>query len=143
KANSAIVHTGFDAKPGTVEARMLRRAAALWPDIVDELGVPFLAVGALMLARTAADAERLRSQIARNADELGVRTEILDAAAARDAAPYLADDVVAALSVPDESVVDPFWLTRAFAEAAIAGGAEVRLGHAVAALDVDADEVRV
>src|SRR5581483_6245372 len=66
KANSAIVHTGFDAKPGTVEARMLRRAAALWPDIVDELGVPFLAVGALMLARTAADAERLRSQIARN-----------------------------------------------------------------------------
>ncbi|HEU4673921.1 MAG TPA: FAD-dependent oxidoreductase [Candidatus Limnocylindrales bacterium] len=143
KANSAIVHTGFDAKAGTVEARMLRRAAALWPALVDELGVPFLSVGALMLARTPDDADRLRSQIAGNADTLGVRTELLDENAVREVAPYLAVDVVAALSIPDEAVVDPFWLTRALAEAAMAGGAEVRLGHAVAALDVGADEVRV
>ena len=39
KANSAIVHTGFDAKAGTLEAVMLRRAGALWPDLVDELEV--------------------------------------------------------------------------------------------------------
>jgi len=139
KANSAIVHTGFDAKPGTVEARMLRRAAELWPDLVEALGVPFLPVGALMLARTATDAARLRDEVAANAAALGVRTELLGRDEVRAAAPYLADDVAAALSVPEESVVDPFWLVRAYAEAAIAAGAEVRLGAAVAGLRLDAD----
>jgi len=143
KANSAIVHTGFDAKPGTVEARMLRRAAELWPLTVDELGVPFLAVGALMLARTAAEAGRLAREIAPNAAALGVRTELLDGGAARASAPWLAGDVTAALSVPDEAVIDPFWLTRALAEAALAGGAEALLGRAVAGLTVYEDGVDV
>jgi len=143
KANSAIVHTGFDSKPGTIESRMLRRAAELWPATIDELDVPFLSVGALMLARTLGDASRLEREVAANAATLGVRTELLDSAASRDAAPYLAPDVVAALSIPDEAVVDPFWLTRAYAEAAIVGGAEVRLSTAVVGLEVRADSVVV
>lgn len=140
KANSAILHTGFDSKPGTIESRMLRRAAALWPETIDALSVPFLPVGALMLARTGDDARRLSTEIARNAAVLGVTTEFLDRGAVREVAPYLADDVTAALSIPDEGVLDPFWLTRAYAEAAIAAGAEVRLGHAVVGLEIHDDE---
>ena len=139
KANSAILHTGFDSKPGTIESTMLRRAAALWPAVIEELSVPFLPLGALMLARTPDEAGRLTSEIAANATLLGVSTEWLDRAAVRDLAPYLAEDVTAALSIPGEGVLDPFWLTRAFAEAAIAGGAEVRLGQAVVGLKL-ADE---
>ena len=60
----------------------------------------------------------------------GVPTELLDRAGVRELAPFLSDDVIAALSIPGEGVLDPFWLTRAFADAAIAGGAEVRLGQA-------------
>ena len=66
-----------------------------------------------------------------------------DRAAVRDVAPYLADDVTAALSIPGEGVLDPFWLTRAYADAAIAGGAELRLGHAVVRLGLSADTVTV
>src|SRR5689334_20811449 len=55
KANSAIVHTGFDANPGTTEARLLRRSAQLWPGLLEALGVPALTCGALMLARSADD----------------------------------------------------------------------------------------
>ena len=143
KANSAILHTGFDSKPGTVESMMLRRAAALWPDTLDELNVPFLRVGGLMLARNRDEARRLTSEIAANATVLGVPTELLDRDALRDVAPYLADDVTAALSIPDEGVLDPFWLTRAYAEAAIAGGAEVRLGQAVVGLQARDDEIVV
>ncbi|HXG39974.1 MAG TPA: FAD-dependent oxidoreductase, partial [Candidatus Limnocylindrales bacterium] len=127
KANSAIVHTGFDARPGTLEATLLRRAAELWPEVVDALGVPFLALGAVMLARTSIEADRLRTEVAANAGRLGVPTEPLDRAALRDIAPFVTDEAVAALSIPGEAVVDPFWLTRAYAEAAVAGGAEVRL----------------
>jgi glycerol-3-phosphate dehydrogenase len=143
KANSAILHTGFDSKPGTIESTMLRRAAALWPAALDELNVPFLPLGGLMLARTADEARRLTSEIAANASLLGVATDLLDRAAVRDVAPYLADDVTAALSIPGEGVLDPFWLTRAYAEAAISGGSEVRLGQAVIGLQLAADGVTV
>ena len=143
KANSAILHTGFDSKPGTIESTMLRRAAALWPTALEELNVPFLPLGALMLAHTADEARRLTTEIAANATDLGVSTELLDRAAVRDVAPYLADDVTAALSIPGEGVLDPFWLTRAYADAAISGGAEVRLGQAVIGLGLSADAVTV
>ncbi|HET7169626.1 MAG TPA: FAD-dependent oxidoreductase, partial [Candidatus Limnocylindrales bacterium] len=143
KANSAIVHTGFDAKAGTIEAAMLRRSAALWPGLIDELGVPFLAVGALMLARNEDEAAHLRQVIAPTATDHGVRTELLDAAALREVAPYVTDDAQLALSIPDESIVDPFWLTRAYAEAAMSGGATVLRGAAVTGLSVDADGATV
>jgi glycerol-3-phosphate dehydrogenase len=143
KATSAILHTGFDSKPGTVESRLLRRAATLWPGVIDELGVPFLSVGALMLARTAEDADRLRTEIAANANELGVTTELLDRDAVRGVAPYLAEDVIAALAIPGEGVLDPFWLTRAYAEAALAGGAEIRLGRPVVGLEVNEERVTI
>lgn len=143
KANSAILHGGFDSIPGSIESRMLRHAADLWPELLDALEVPHLAVGALMLARTDEEARRLTSEIAVNAEALGVETELLDRAAVRDIAPYVADDVVAALSIPEEGVLDPFWLTRAYAEAATAGGSQLRLGVAVTGLEIGPDEAVV
>ncbi|MGH2379653.1 MAG: NAD(P)/FAD-dependent oxidoreductase, partial [Candidatus Limnocylindria bacterium] len=136
KANSAIVHTGFDAKPGTVEAQMLRRAADLWPAVTDELGVPFLDVGALMLARDADEVHRLREEVAANAATLEVETELIEGPALREVAPYVAEDVVAALLIPGEGVVDPFWLTRRFAEAGIAAGARLWTEARVMTLEV-------
>lgn len=144
KANSAIVHTGFDAKPGTIEARLLRRAAELWPSTIDELGVPYLAVGALMIARTEEEAGRLGTGMAAIATRVGVETTLLDRAALRGLAPYVTDAALAALWVPDEGVIDPFWLTRAYAEAAVVSGrADVRLRTAVIGLRVDEDGVDV
>lgn len=141
KANSGIVHTGFDARSGTLEARMLRRAAELWPELAELLEVPFLAVGALMLARSMDDTRRLRETIAPNAAVLGVPTELLAAAEVRDLAPYVTDATLGALSIPGEAVIDPFWLTRAYAEAAMEGGATVIRGVAVIGLSVAPDRV--
>ncbi len=143
KANSAIVHTGFDSHPGTEESRLLRRAAVLWPAVIETLGVPFLPVGALMLARTDEEWERLESEVMTNATALGVRTELVDRTALRELAPYVTEAAVGALSIPDEAVIDPFWLTRAYAEAAIADGAEVRFGSPVVGLAIDADRAAI
>ncbi len=143
KANSAIVHTGFDARPGTLEATMLRRAAALWPALIDELGVPYLETGALVLALSPAEAERLASETRPNAEALGVATELLDRAALRALAPYVTDQAVAALLVPGEGVIDPFWLTRGYAEAALAAGARLVLSRRVVGLAVGDDGVAV
>jgi glycerol-3-phosphate dehydrogenase len=141
KANSAIVHTGFDAKPGTVEATLLRRAASLWPSVIEELAVPFLAVGALMLARTPEERDRLAGPVTTGAAAQGIQTELLLHDALLSVAAYLADDTLAALSIPGEGIIDPFWLTRAYAEAAVASGAELLLGRSVVGLDFTDDRV--
>jgi glycerol-3-phosphate dehydrogenase len=136
KANSAIVHTGFDAHPGTIEASMLRRSAELWPSLVEELAVPFLEVGAVMIARDAEERERLGSEVVANAETLGVKVELLDRQELRRQAPYVTEAAEAAVAVPGESVIDPFWLTRSYAAAAIAAGARVWTEARVVALDV-------
>jgi glycerol-3-phosphate dehydrogenase len=143
KANSAIVHTGFDAKHGSIEATLLRRAASLWPEVIDALEVPFLRSGALMLARSPEDLARLRDGVRPLAEAHGVLTELLDAADLRSVAPYVTETALAALSIPDESIIDPFWLTRAYAEAAMSGGTRVIRGRPVTGLAVDDRGVRV
>lgn len=143
KANSGIVHTGFDARPGTLEARMLRRAADLWPELVELLEVPFLQVGALMLARSADDLRHLDQVVVPGATGLGVETEVLDRAETLRRAPYVTHRVAGALSIPGEAVIDPFWLTRAFGEAAMTGGATIVRGVAVVGLMVEHDRVSV
>jgi glycerol-3-phosphate dehydrogenase len=135
KANSAIIHTGFDAKPGTIEARLLRRSADRWPALLEDLGVPWLACGALMLARTTEEAARLED-VARLARSHGVDVELVDGSWLRTEAPYVTDEAVGALHVPGEAIVDPFWLTRAYAEAAIGLGARVRTRARVVSLVV-------
>ncbi len=143
KANSGIVHTGFDAKAGTLEARMLRRAAELWPELVELLGVPYLQVGALMLARSTDDLGHLDEVVVPGATSLGVETEVLDRAETLRQAPFVTDRVAGALSIPGEAVIDPFWLTRAFAEGAMSGGATILRGAAVSGLVVGPDGVSV
>ncbi len=142
KANSAIIHTGFDAKPGTHEARLLRRSAARWPELLEALGVPALTCGALMVARTGDDAARLGA-IQDIAAEHGVGTEVVDSAWIRQNAPYIDPSATAALHVPGETIVDPFWLTRAYAEAAIALGGRVLTDARVARMAVAPDSVEI
>ncbi|MCL6639418.1 MAG: FAD-dependent oxidoreductase, partial [Firmicutes bacterium] len=50
KANSAVVHAGFDAKPGTLKAKMNVWGNALFPDICEELDVPYINNGSLVVA---------------------------------------------------------------------------------------------
>jgi glycerol-3-phosphate dehydrogenase len=143
KANSAILHSGYDAKPGTTEAALLRRSRELWPELIDELGVPFLAVGAVMLAMTSDERRRLVDEIVPVADAHGVPTEVVDGAALRELAPFVTPDAAAGLHIPAEGIVDPFWLTRAFAESAIATGARVLTSAPVTALSVEGERVEV
>ena len=142
KANSAILHTGFDAKPGTLEAHLLRRSAERWTGLLVDLGVPSLTCGALMLARTAEEAVRLQD-VAELSRSHGVTVDLVDGAWLRDVAPYVTADAIRALHVPDEGIVDPFWLTRAYAETAIGLGARVRTRARVVGVAVEADAVTV
>lgn len=53
KANTAILHTGFDAEPGSLESRLLRRGSGLLTDYARQAGIPVQRAGALLVAWTA------------------------------------------------------------------------------------------
>ncbi len=139
KANSAIVHTGFDAKPGSLESRLVRRGHALWTELAPALHVTLERPGALVVAVSddqLAALEALRDNGRRNGvTDLRVlsREEVLR----RE--PALTCDVRGGLDVPGESIIDPFAAVIAQAENAAAAGVEFFLGEPVQELRAQPD----
>ena len=126
KANSAILHTGFDAPPpGSQEHGCLVDGYREYLDIYTRLNLPLLECGALVLAWNSEEADRLDA-ILQNARRNGVTSaRILDARQVLSREPEVADSVVAALEVPGESVVDPWSAPYAYLLQALENGASL------------------
>jgi glycerol-3-phosphate dehydrogenase len=134
KANTAILHTGFDAKPGTVEAKLVARGYSLLEDYAARVGIPTTRLGALMVAWTPEQREALPG-IRATASENGyqkTRDVELEELYARE--PNLGPGAEGAVEVPGEGIICPFTTTLAFATEAVAGGCELVLNAAVASV---------
>jgi glycerol-3-phosphate dehydrogenase len=133
KANTAILHTGFDTKPGTLESRLVRRGYALLSAYGPVAGIPIERLGALVVAWDAEQLARL-AEIAANARATGY-------AAARPVAadelarfePHLGPGALGALAIPDEAIICPFTTPLAFATEAVLNGVTLLLGARVEA----------
>jgi glycerol-3-phosphate dehydrogenase len=143
KSNSAIVHTGFDAPPGSLEARLLANARDLWPTVIEDLHIPYLQTGALMLAVTPEDMQTIEEQIIPKAARNGVTLQRLTREEILENAPYVNSEILGGVLVEGEGVIDPFWTTRAYCENAILNGARVFTGEGVTELRVDEAQVFV
>ena len=126
KANTAILHTGFDASPGTVEARLVARGYALLRDHASAVGIAVEPVGAVLVAWDDEQAERLPSLTAKAAANGYPGTAMVDSATVYDLEPNLGPGAVAGLLVPDEHIIDPWSTTLAFAVEAVGNGVELR-----------------
>jgi glycerol-3-phosphate dehydrogenase len=116
--NSGILHTGFDSEPGTLETRLILRAAVLRDQLLDELGVTYVRCGARLSARTAGEHDAVAALLER----AGVNS--VEAAC----------DGEGSLRIPGESITDPVAFVHALAGAALGGGAKVLLNACVVAL---------
>ncbi len=131
KANTAIHHTGFDAKPGTIEAGLVRRGYELLREYAAEVGIPVATTGALMVAWTPEQLEALPG-VAATAAENGINTVgPLDAAELYRREPALGPDALGALEIPGEGILCPFTTTLALATEAVAGGCALALNARV------------
>src|SRR4051794_24657744 len=104
RANTAIAHTGFDAPPGSLEARLVTQSHTVFAALCDQLGVELRPCGALMLALDQEDLLRLDAyehQAAAN----GIAVERLSAAAVRAGWPYVNAAVCGGLRIPGEASV--------------------------------------
>ncbi len=127
KANSAILHTGFDAPPDSLELECIRQGRAEYLEIHQGLGLPLLESGALVVAwndREASALEGIHAIAVRNGT---LDTEIVDRIRLRALEPNLSPKAHAALHVPSEFLIDPWSPFLAYVEQAMALGATVRL----------------
>jgi glycerol-3-phosphate dehydrogenase len=131
KANTAILHTGFDAKPGTLEARLVRRGHALLMEHGPRLGIPIERTGALVVAWTADEEAALDAVLRRAAENGYAAARPVAADELRAMEPHLGPGARRAVLVPDEHVVCPFTPPLAFATEAVANGTALRLGARV------------
>ena len=131
KANSAIVHAGFDAKVGSKKAYFNVQGSRMMEALCQELDIPYDRCGSLVLSFDAADRPKLEDLV-RRGQENGVEgLEVVEGEALRAMEPNLSTEAVAALYAPTGAIVCPFTLTYALAENAAANGAEFRFDTCV------------
>jgi glycerol-3-phosphate dehydrogenase len=134
KANTAILHTGFDAKPGTLEAKLVARGHDLLLGYADEVGIPIERIGALLVAWDSEQLARLPA-IKENAAACGYdRVRAISTEELYRREPHLGPGALGALEVPDEFIICPFTPPLAYATQAVLAGATLRRTERVTGL---------
>ena len=131
KANSAIVHAGFDAKPGSMKAKMNVLGSRMMEELSHELDFRYRRNGAFVLCFSEEDRGGLEELYRRGIENGVANLCILSGDEARAMEPKLTDAVVAALYAGDSAIVCPFELTIAMAENAAENGVCFRMNEKV------------
>ena len=126
KANSAIVHAGFDAEPGTNKAKFNILGSKMMEDLSQELDFPYKRNGSMVLCFAKEDEPKLKELYDRGIKNGVEDLEIITGDKARELEPNVSDEVVAALLARTGAIVCPFNLTIALAENAADNGVEFR-----------------
>lgn len=131
RANSGIVHAGFDAKCGTLKARLNVRGSEMMPGLCRELGVKYRNNGSLVVGFDKEDRATLEELLARG-KENGVRgLSILERDELVAIEPNIGDEVIVALRAESGAIVAPYELAIAAIGNAMDNGAVLKLGFRV------------
>lgn len=139
KANSAIVHGGFDAANGTLKAKLNVRGTELMPKLCADMAVPYRNNGSLVLAFSEEEMEHVRTLYERGVKNGVPKLSVLDKAQVKALEPHVSDEVVGALLSETAGIVCPYELTIAATEVAVTNGVEFIRNCAVEAINVTAD----
>ena len=135
KANSAIVHAGFDAANGTLMAKLNVEGSRLMPQLAKDLDIHFEQNGSLVVMMSEKDRPALE-KLYQNGLANGVEgLRIVERDELRALEPNISDDAVAALYAPTGGIICPFGLTYALAENAAANGVRFRFDSEVTGVE--------
>jgi glycerol-3-phosphate dehydrogenase len=134
KANSAIIHAGYDAKTGSLKALFNMKGNEMMGKTASELGVPFKRIGSLVLAFCESDLDTLR-KLYDNGVQNGVPgLRLLSAQETAAIEPQVSKEVAGALLAPSAGIICPYELAIAAAENAVSNGVELRTECTVSAI---------
>lgn len=135
KANSAIVHAGFDATPGSMKAKLNVRGNEMMDELAKDLDFPFTRNGSLVVCTKDQDPALLDELLEKGKKNGVPDLRIIDREELEKLEPNIADDVVKALFAPTGAIVCPFHMTMAFAENAADNGVEFFLNTEVTGIE--------
>ena len=135
KANSGIVHAGFDAKTGSNKAIYNVLGARMFDELSKELDFPFRRNGAMVLCFDKSGEPKLKALYDQGVANGVTGLEIISGDRAREIEPNVSAEVVAALHVPSSGIVSPYEMTIAYAENACVNGVEFMLGKEVTGIE--------
>jgi glycerol-3-phosphate dehydrogenase len=127
KANTAILHTGFDATPGTLESRLVRQGYQLLSAYAIEVGIPLERPGALLVAWDDDQLAALAALVGKAQRNGYPQLRVIGVEELRACEPHLGPEARGALDVPGESIICPWTTTLAFATQAVLGGVDLHL----------------
>ena len=135
KANSAIVHAGYDAMPGSLMARLNVEGNSLMYELAKKLQFTVKNIGSLVVCTSERDMGGLRELFARGVANGVPDLQIVDRDTLRSMEPNISPNAVGALWAPTAGIVDPFGLNVALAENAAANGVEFIFDAPVTAIE--------
>jgi len=125
-ANSALIHGGYDAVPGSLKAEMNVKGNAMWTQLSEELDFDFARIGTYVVAIGEEELPALE-ELKTRGDASGVPVEIISAEEMKRREPHINPDVSGALVCPSGGICDPWGATIAAAENAVTNGVELKL----------------
>ena len=142
KSNSAIIHTGYDAAPGTLESQLVVAANPMYDEIVSDLDVPFKRIGAILPAITEEQFNQLPAIKEKAFKNHVYDIEYKSGKELLEMEPNLNPEVKGGLFIPRESIIDPFVFVEALAENAYANGVEFLLGAKVTDIKTENGKIK-
>ena len=131
RANSGIVHAGYDPKPGSLKARFNVEGARLMPQWANELRFGYRNNGSMVVAFSDDQRTTLETLLNRGIENGVEGLKLISGDEARELEPNLSPDIVAVLHVPTAGICDPYGLSLAAMENALANGAALEFNKRV------------
>lgn len=130
-ANSAIVHAGFDAKEGSLKAKLNVRGSEMMAKVCEELGVKYKNNGSLVIGFNEEDRATVEALYKRGVANGVKNLKVVDSEELHQIEPNVSKNAICALWAPTGSIVCPYELTVASIGNAMDNGAELKLDFAV------------
>ena len=139
KASTAIWHTGFDAKPGTLEASLMRRSYALMDKYLVEANIAHERLGAILIAWNQEQLDSLPALQKKAIENTVMDVQIISADEIYQGEPHINKGALGGLLVPGEGILCTFSVPLAFATQSVLNGVELFLNHSVKNIKQDRD----
>lgn len=134
RANSGIVHAGYDAKEGTLKAQLNVEGSKMMESLCRELGVKYRRNGSLVIGFNDEDKKTLEMLCARGVSNGVNGVRIINRAELKELEPNISDDAICALHAPTGAIVCPYELCIAAIGNAMDNGASLCCDFAVSSI---------
>lgn len=135
KANSAIIHAGYDPEPGSMMARLNVEGNRMAEEICHKLDVPFQRIGSLVLAFDEKDLQHIETLYQRGVQNGVPGLRLLSKEETMEMEPNLSQEVQGALFAPSAGIISPWEYALAMAETAVRNGTELYLESQVTGIE--------